>query len=298
MRLKQRIFELLGMRPFRNDWADGLQVLRYNTTKAYNSHFDYLEYTPGSRLDSSRPGGANRFATVVVYLSDVEEGGETVFPEGKALDGSNKDYAQVLQELKDSGLDLKSIGIKPGSWEERLVVQCRSRLAVKPKKAEAVLFYDQMPMGGQDNAALHGGCPVLKGTKWAANLGVWNGNVHGDDAPPSTKKGGKGDVPEGQVQAEFISTKPGFSLYWNDVFFATLEPHQPVKMNTFAGHTFHVHEGADEASKGRRVETFVMGPNPDGVQLYVFNGEDAPVSGSDARYKEEEDEDAWEYEDE
>lgn len=60
MRLKKRIFELLGIRPFQNGWADGLQVLRYNRTKAYNSHYDYLEYTPGSRLDSSRPGGANR----------------------------------------------------------------------------------------------------------------------------------------------------------------------------------------------------------------------------------------------
>lgn len=60
LRLKRRIFELLGIRPFRDGWADGLQVLRYNRTKAYNSHFDYLEYSPGSRLDSSRPGGVNR----------------------------------------------------------------------------------------------------------------------------------------------------------------------------------------------------------------------------------------------
>lgn len=64
MRLKKRIFELLGIRPFQNGWADGLQVLRYNRTKAYNSHYDYLEYTPGSRLDSSVAGGANRCVCV------------------------------------------------------------------------------------------------------------------------------------------------------------------------------------------------------------------------------------------
>ena len=167
MRLKRRIFDLLGVRPYNNAWADGLQILRYNMTQAYNTHFDYLEYTPGSRLDSSRPGGVNRFATVVIYLTDVEEGGENGFPEGKALDGSDKTHADVMEELKEKGMDLKDIGINPGSWQERLVVQCRSKLAVKPVKAHAVLFYDQLPMGGQDDASLHGGCPVLKGVKWA-----------------------------------------------------------------------------------------------------------------------------------
>lgn len=48
-------------------------------------------------------------------------------------------------------------------------------MAVKPLKAEAVLFYSQHPDGQVDLASLHGGCPVLQGTKWAANLWVWNG---------------------------------------------------------------------------------------------------------------------------
>lgn len=48
-------------------------------------------------------------------------------------------------------------------------------MAVKPLRAEAVLFYSQHPDGRVDHASLHGGCPVLEGTKWAANLWVWNG---------------------------------------------------------------------------------------------------------------------------
>lgn len=83
LRLKRRIFELLGIRPYNNAWADGLQILRYNTTQAYNSHFDYLETTPTGRLNSARRGGANRFATVVVYLTDVEVGERRSSPKAR-----------------------------------------------------------------------------------------------------------------------------------------------------------------------------------------------------------------------
>ena len=34
-------------------------------------------------------------------------------------------------------------------------------LSVKPKKAEAVLFYSQLPDGQPDRMSQHGGCPVL-----------------------------------------------------------------------------------------------------------------------------------------
>ena len=38
MDLKRRCFELLGMNPYNEHWADGLQILRYNTTTAYINH--------------------------------------------------------------------------------------------------------------------------------------------------------------------------------------------------------------------------------------------------------------------
>jgi hypothetical protein len=37
--------------------------------------------------------------------------------------------------------------LEVGSWEERMVGQCRSRLAFKPVKAKSVLFYSQLPDG-------------------------------------------------------------------------------------------------------------------------------------------------------
>jgi prolyl 4-hydroxylase len=297
LRLKRRIFELLGIRPYNNAWADGLQILRYNTTQAYNSHFDYLETTPTGRLNSARRGGANRFATVVVYLTDVEVGGETVFPEGKALDGTDKSYDEVLAEMKEQNIDMQAIGIKAGSWQERLVVQCRSKLAVRPMKAQAVLFYDQLPEGGQDDASLHGGCPVLQGVKWAANLWVWNGNVHGPDEMDgsSSTDGGDGD---GSHQAEFVSLVPGHSLYWQDTFFAELVENVPMRMNTFNGHVFHIYEGRSVEEKGSIVATYTMkaGRSPKDVQTYTFDGYQEEEEEDEEYSDEEEDEEMWEAE--
>ena len=41
-------------------------------------------------------------------------------------------------------------------------------IKVKPKKGDAVLFYDCLPDGNEDPMTLHGGAPVLEGEKWIA----------------------------------------------------------------------------------------------------------------------------------
>jgi|EP01047_Picozoa_sp_COSAG01_P044306 hypothetical protein len=46
-------------------------------------------------------------------------------------------------------------------WEGKLVQDCYTKLAITPKRGDAILFYSQLPHGELDSNALHGGCPVL-----------------------------------------------------------------------------------------------------------------------------------------
>ena len=82
IKIKKRAFRLLGIDPYDEMIADGLQVLRYNLTTAYINHMDWVE--PSSEKDghdyNTRKEGTNRYATILLYLTDVEEGGETAFP--------------------------------------------------------------------------------------------------------------------------------------------------------------------------------------------------------------------------
>lgn len=129
---------------------------------------DFCGNNTGSDYDYDSAGrGGNRFATILLYMSDLsdEDGGETVFskapPPGET---SLRPAKEVVRELRETtnALDV----LTPGSWEEDMAAMCRSRLSVKPHKSRAVLFYSQLPNGEEDLSSKHGGCPVLSGTKW------------------------------------------------------------------------------------------------------------------------------------
>lgn len=51
-----------------------LQILHYQFGERYEPHWDYF-VDPVNAVN-----GGQRLATMLIYLSDVEEGGETVFP--------------------------------------------------------------------------------------------------------------------------------------------------------------------------------------------------------------------------
>lgn len=62
------------------DHGEGLQILRYQPGQEYKPHFDYFDPTLAGSHKALAKGG-QRVATALLYLSDVEAGGETYFPE-------------------------------------------------------------------------------------------------------------------------------------------------------------------------------------------------------------------------
>jgi len=76
-RIEARIAELTGC-PIEN--GEPIQVLYYRPGTEYKPHFDYFDPADeGNRKVLSM--GGQRIATLIMYLSDVQGGGSTVFPD-------------------------------------------------------------------------------------------------------------------------------------------------------------------------------------------------------------------------
>lgn len=75
--LDERISALMSL-PVEN--GEGLQVLHYGPGGEYRPHFDFLVPSNPTRTESIARSG-QRVSTLIVYLNDVLEGGETIFPE-------------------------------------------------------------------------------------------------------------------------------------------------------------------------------------------------------------------------
>lgn len=59
--------------------GEGLQILNYKVGGEYKPHFDYFPpEDPGSAVHIAK--GGQRVSTLILYLNDVESGGETIFP--------------------------------------------------------------------------------------------------------------------------------------------------------------------------------------------------------------------------
>lgn len=109
-----------------------LQILRYEREQEYRPHHDWFS----DQFNLKR--GGQRVATLLMYLSSPEKGGETIFPSaGKG--GMCKCGGEEMQGV-----------------------------SVDAKKGNAVLFWSQGLDGQTDYGSLHGGCRVVEGIKWSA----------------------------------------------------------------------------------------------------------------------------------
>ncbi|MCD7456910.1 putative prolyl 4-hydroxylase 6 [Datura stramonium] len=116
--------------------GESIQILHYEHGQKYEPHFDYFHDKVNQEL------GGHRVATVLMYLSDVEKGGETIFPNSEA------------KKSQPKGED----------WSDC----AKNGYAVKPRKGDALLFFSLHLDATTDPLSLHGSCPVIEGEKWSA----------------------------------------------------------------------------------------------------------------------------------
>lgn len=132
----------------------------YGAGGQYLGHHDAVElerYGKECREKGKYPTpGGPRFATVLWYLTDVEEGGETIFP-----------HQGVSQKPSQAQLDTTH--------------PCNSiwgKLTVPAKAGTGVIWYNYLPsdkeegIGDLDWAAFHRGCTVNRGNKLIATRWV------------------------------------------------------------------------------------------------------------------------------
>ncbi|XP_020582659.1 probable prolyl 4-hydroxylase 7 isoform X1 [Phalaenopsis equestris] len=132
-RIERRIAEWTFL-PEEN--GEGIHVLHYGLGQKYDTHPDYFQDK------FNQENGGNRMATVLMYLSNVRKGGETVFPYAEAANTQPKD--ETYSECARNGF------------------------AVKPKKGDALLFFSCHVNATTNPRSVHRSCPVIEGEKWAA----------------------------------------------------------------------------------------------------------------------------------
>jgi len=225
--IQKRAFQLAGI-DYDPNMADALQVLRYKETEWYKAHLDSFDNTGYDAWNPAVENGTNRFATVFIYLSDVEEGGNTVFPLSTTHQGYNGEMLVHDGTVKSPGY----IAVKDNIW---VCNSSSTALRSQTTKGHVVLFYSQGPDSSIDPYSLHGGCPPVKGVKWSANVWLWN-----RPKPNMNERGKAGDQIAMSFQNDMAHT---VELLWDDgtpamLSLGDIAPGESMPMNTYDGHRF------------------------------------------------------------
>ena len=138
--------------------AEPTQLARYKVGGSYGFHLDASAEVP-------------RTATLLIYLSDGFDGGETCFPRVPDSDGAGSPSAagimRPLGKLAAAGMLARELSKVDEYCESRAV------LRVTPRKGDGLLFYPLLLDGTPDPDAVHAGCavrgtPGASANKWIA----------------------------------------------------------------------------------------------------------------------------------
>ncbi len=124
------------------DHGEILQVSEYLPGQKYTIHPDSIDSSPGRH-------SMQRIMTVLIYLNDVEAGGETIFPRGN---GQNQHMTRHDTE----------------PWNLQHFCGQEDALKIEPRAGRAIFWYNHHTDLSWDQNTIHGACHVKRGKKYVA----------------------------------------------------------------------------------------------------------------------------------
>ena len=170
---------------------EDMEVVRYKKGQRFDMHYDAFQQRDAGSSQSQillHGGFKNRIATILYYLSNNNNdagGGYTVFPkydlniefDDNGIEKHDQDIMVLSEKCCDNNNDNNNHNhtlYNIINNNKKGIIENKYGLRIKPKSGKTILFYNMLPNGELDPAALHGGCALKSGEKWAANQWVWN----------------------------------------------------------------------------------------------------------------------------
>lgn len=132
-----------------SDGIEAMQIGRTQQGEEHPLHVDYIIDPESEDADIVDGKICNRAASFFVFMSDVENGGETYFP-----------YLDAPPE----NLFVNGTKFKRPKSKDAL------GMMIKPVKGNAVFWMNRLRNGTMDDRTLHAGMKVIKGTKYGLNV--------------------------------------------------------------------------------------------------------------------------------
>ncbi|XP_074618146.1 transmembrane prolyl 4-hydroxylase-like isoform X1 [Acropora palmata] len=145
-------------------------AVRYGPAGHYHCHYDsHPVHVAKSCCDLRSLDNCRicRYITILYFLNDVEEGGQTAFP---IANNETFNYEAWTRQ---------------SNYLSNLSAHCsKANLKIAPKRGTAIMWYNHVIdassgwLSSLDSMSYHGGCDVIKGHKWIVNNWI---NIIGND---------------------------------------------------------------------------------------------------------------------